>query len=103
MTKYLLSNFSLNMVDSEHYKPDIKTISEDEFNQEKVGAIPIMGNPAFARIFKVPCMKTYIQLQPGDIALVVGTSGGKLNPRAKSLPPGLSFNYKRVEIVEAEL
>lgn len=103
MTKYLLSNFSLNMVDSDHYKPDIRCISEEEFLEEKQDAIPIMGNPAFARMFKVPCMKTYIQLQPGDVALVVGTTGGKLDIHAKTLPEGLSFNYKRVEIVEAEV
>ena len=103
MAKYLLSNFSLNMVESDHYKPDIRCISEEEFLEEKQDAIPIMGNPAFARMFKVPCMKSFIQLKKGDVALVVSTDKGKLPFNATCLPEGWNFNYKRVEIVEAEV
>ncbi|WP_458456183.1 hypothetical protein [Methanobrevibacter sp.] len=103
MVKYLLSNFSLDMVDSKHYKPDVEVISEEEFNNLKEGAIPVMGNPAFARLFNVPCIKSYIKLQKGDVALVVGTDGGKLDYHATSLPDNLSLKYKKVEIVEAEV
>ena len=102
MVKYVLSGFSHDMVESKHYTTEVKEISEDEFNSEKEDAFYVMVNPAFARLFHVPCIKKFITLKKGDIALVVGTKGGKLDYDARSLPDNLSLKFKRVEIVEAE-
>lgn len=101
MVKYLLSSFNPNMIDSNRYATKGEEITEEEFNQEKVGAIAVINHPAFARILQVPLVKKYIRLHPGDVALVVGTDGGKLDYQATSLPEGLSLKFNRIEILEA--
>lgn len=103
MVKYLLSSFSPGMVESKHYQPDIKEISEEEFEMEKQDAICVISNPAFARIFKVPMCRKYIKLQPGDVALVLSTDGGKLPGNASCLPEGLSWKYTRITIPEVSV
>ncbi len=103
MVKYLLSNFSLDMVDEKDYTPLVKEISEEEFNNLKSDAIAVVKHPAFARLLHVPMCKQFIQLQKGDMALVVGTDGGKLDYNARFLPEGLSLKYRKVEIVEASV
>lgn len=98
MVKYLLSNFSSSMVAEPKYTSEHTELSEDEFNEQRVGAVAVIRNPAFARLLQVPVCRKYIQLQEGDIALVVGTDGGKLRYDAKSLPPELSLTFEKVEI-----
>ena len=98
MVKYLLSNFSTNMVAEPRYTACHTELSEDEFNELKVDAVAVIRNPAFARLLKVPICKKFLTLKAGDIALVVGTDGGKLPYNAKSLPEGLSLTYEKVEI-----
>lgn len=44
-------------------------------------------------------MQKYIQLREGDVALVVGTDGGKLPYNATGLPEGLSLTFEKVEII----
>jgi len=99
MAKYLLSNFSLDMVDEPGYSPKIHEISKEEFDSLKSDAIAVVKHPGFARLLKVPMCKKFIRLHKGDIALVVGTVGGKLDYNAHSLPDHLSLKYRKVEIV----
>lgn len=103
MVKYLLSNFSWDMVDESEFVPKVMDISEDEFNVLKEDAVAVIRNPAFARLLHVPLCKQFIQMQKGDVALVIGTKGGKLDYNARSLPDGLSLRYRKVEILEAEV
>ena len=98
MVKYLLSNFSTNMVAEPRYNAVHTELSEEEFNELKVDAVAVIRNPAFARLLKVPMCRRYITLKEGDIALVVGTDGGKLPYNAQGLPHGLSLTYEKVEI-----
>ena len=98
MVKYLLSNFASSMVAEPCYDAKHTELTEDEFNELKSGAIAVIRNPAFARILQVPVCKKYIQLKEGDIALVVGTDGGKLPYSAKCMPEGLSLTFEKVEI-----
>ena len=96
MVKYLLSNFSTNMVDESEYIAKHKELTEDEFEEEKVGAVAVVRNPAFARLLRVPLCRRFIQLKEGDVALVVGTDGGKLPYNARSLPAGVSLTFEKV-------
>ncbi len=98
MVKYLLSNFTSSMVDETRFNAVHTELTEEEFNELKVDAVAVIRNPAFARLLHVPMCRRYIQLKKGDIALVVGTEGGKLNYHARSLPEGLSLTYEKVEI-----
>ena len=98
MVKYLLSNWSSNMVTEPKYTAEHTELTEDEFNELRVDAVAVVGNPAFARLLQVPRCKKFITLKEGDIALVVGTDGGKLPYNATSLPEGLSLTYEKVEI-----
>ena len=98
MVKYLLSNFSTNMVAEPHYIAFHKELTEDEFNELKADAVAIVSNPAFAHLLKVPRCKKYFTLKAGDIALIVGTDGGKLPYNAKCLPDGVSLTFEKVEI-----
>ncbi len=101
MVKYLLSNFSFDMIAEKEYIPKVTEISENEFNHLKNGAVAVIRNPAFARLLNVPLCKKFIQMKEGDIALIVGTDGGKLNYHANSLPEGISLKYTKVEILGA--
>lgn len=103
MTKYILSSFNPNMIDSKRYETKGEEISEDEFKDELTDAIAVVSHPAFARILKVPQVRKYIKLHPGDVALVISTDGGKLDYNARDLPPHLSLKYDRIEIMEAEI
>lgn len=98
MVKYLLSNFSTNMVQEPRYNAVHTELTEEEFNELKSDAVAVIRNPAFARLLKVPVCSKYLTLKEGDVALVVGTDGGKLPYNAKRLPEGLSLTYEKVEI-----
>ena len=98
MATYLLSSISTNMVDDTDYFAKHTDLTPDEFEELKVGAVAVIRNPAFARILKVPLCKRFITLKEDDVALVVGTSGGKLPYDAKSLPPELSLTFEKIEI-----
>lgn len=98
MVKYLLSNFSTNMVPETRYTTVHQELTEDEFNELKTDAVAVISHPAFARLLHVPRVKKYITLKPGDKALVVGTDGGKLPYHATCLPKGLSLTYELVKI-----
>lgn len=100
MATYLLSSFSTNMVDESEYFAKHTELTPDKFEELKVEAVAVIRNPAFARILKVPLCKKFITLKEGDVALVVGTSGGKLPYNAKSLPKGLELTYEKVEITK---
>lgn len=101
MVKYLLSNFSFDMINESEYVPKVNEISEDEFNTLKEDAVAVIRHPAFAKLLHVPVVKKFIQMKKGDVALVVGTDGGKLPYNAQTLPDGLSLKYSKVEILEA--
>ena len=98
MVKYLLSNFSTNMVDESRYLAEHTELSEEEFMELKSDAVAIIRNPAFARLLNVPRCPKFITLKEGDMALVVGTTGGKLPYTARGLPEGVSLTYEKVEI-----
>lgn len=103
MVNYLLSNFSTDMVAESDCSANISEITEEEFNDLKTGAVSIVRHPGFARLLHVPMCKKFIQLYKGDTALIVGTSGGKLDYNATCLPEGLSLKYRKVEIVAASV
>lgn len=98
MVKYLLSNFSTNMVDESRYVAEHRELSEEEFEKLRIDAVAVIRNPAFARLLKVPACSKYITLREGDVALIIGTTGGKLPYNAKSLPEGVSLTFEKVEI-----
>ena len=98
MVKYLLSNFSPNMVAESDYTTTHQKLTESEFNELKAGAVAIIRNPAFARLLNVPMCRKFITLKKGDVALIVGTDGGKLDYNATSLPEGLSLTYEKIEV-----
>jgi len=98
MVKYLLSHWSPHMVAEPCYTAQHTELTEDDFNEQKVDAVAVIRNPAFARILQVPVCSKFLTLKKGDIALVVGTAGGKLPYNAKSLPEGLELTFEKIEI-----
>ena len=103
MVKYLLSNFSFDMVEETEFVPKVTEITEEEFDNLKTDAVAVIRHPAFARLLQVPQCKQFIRMHKGDVALVVGTNGGKLAYNAKTLPDGLSLKYNKIEILEANV
>lgn len=99
MVKYLLSNFSTNMVAEPKYTAKHTELTEEKFNELKSDAVAVIRHPGFARLLQVPTCKKYIQLREGDVALVLGTDGGKLPYNATFLPEGLSLTFEKVEII----
>ena len=86
------------MVSESRYTTEHVELSKEEFDELCVDAVAVVGNPAFARLLNVPVCKKFISLKRGDVALIVGTVGGKLPYNATSLPEGLSLTYEKVEI-----
>lgn len=100
MTKYLLSGWGWGMPQPESGVMVYHTLSEEEFNIQRIGAVSCIGNPAVARILNAPLNNSHISLKTGDTAIVIYTEGGKLPYNATILPEGLKFGYKCVKILE---
>ena len=60
MVKYLLSNFSTNMVAEPHYIAFHKELTEDEFNELKADAVAIVSNPSFAHLLKTKPLEFFL-------------------------------------------
>lgn len=100
MVKYLLHGWGWGMPQPQSGVMVYHTLSEEEFNIQRVGAESHIGNQAVARLLRAPFNPNHIELNVGDIALVVYTEGGKLPYNATSLPKGVTFAYKYVKILE---
>lgn len=100
MTCYTLSGWGWSMPQPESGVMVYHTLTEEEFNIQRIGAVSCIGNPSAARILKAPFNPQHIQLKVGDVALVVYTEGGKLPYNATSLPEGVTFGFKCIKILE---
>ena len=100
MVKYLLHGWGWGMPQPQSGVMVYHTLSEEEFNIQRVGAESHIGNQAVARLLHAPFNPNHIELNVGDTALVVYTEGGKLPYNATSLPDGITFAYKCVKILD---
>ena len=76
------------------------TMSEKEFKLQAENAISCVSHPAMAHILNIPCNSEHIKLNVGDTVLAVYTQGGKLSHESRTLPEGISFEFKCVKILE---
>ena len=101
MTVYLTNAWAWNMPHAKKGSVDYRDLSEDEFLKESKGAISCIGNPILAHILKLPYNPSYIDLDEGDVAIVIGLKGGRLPVGTTEFPDDVSVKYTRVEIKEA--
>ena len=100
MTAYVTNSWSWTMAPSKGVV-EYKDLTEDEFDREIVDAIPCIGNPILARLLELPYNPSYINLEPGDVALVINLSGGRIPVGAEEFPDDVRVKYTKVEIKEA--
>lgn len=101
MTRYILNGWGWTMPQPKEGTLKYKDLSEEEFDQEIKGAISCIGNPILAQILQLPYKPGYINLDVGDVALVINLQGGRLHVGTTEFPEDVSVKYTRVEIVEA--
>lgn len=99
--KYLLHGWGWGMPEPESGVMVYHTLTPEEFQIQRLGAVSCIGNPAMARLLNAPFNPQYIDLKVGDTAIIVYTDGGKLPYNATSLPEGVNLMYKCVKILEA--
>lgn len=101
MGKYVLHAWGWNMPHAKKGSVDYEDLTEEEFDKEVVGAISCIGNPILAGLLELPYNPTYIDLEVGDVALVISLSGGRLPVGTTEFPEDVNIKYTKVEIKEA--
>lgn len=103
---YLANAFSLNMLDRSLHAPvivpaDLEAV-KDSLQHETFTSV--VGHPDTAALFAalldvdVPCNRTSVRLQHGDILLVGQYTGPRLPEGATTLPEGASIEWWQVSI-----
>lgn len=103
MTSYILNGWGWNMPHPKKGTIKYKDLTEKEFDREIEGAISCIGNPILAQILELPYNPSYINLDVGDVALVINLRGGRLPIGTTEFPENVTVKYTRVEIQEAEV
>lgn len=103
MAKYILNGWGWGMPQPKQGTLDYKDLTEEQFNQEIIGAISCIGNPTLAKVLELPFNPGYINLQPGDIALVINLHGGRLQVGDEKFPDNVQVKYTKVELKEAAI
>ncbi len=103
MSKYILSGWGWAMPQPTQGVIKYDDLTEDEFYEEIVGAISMIGNPILARILNIQYSPGHISLKPGDVAYVISVKGGKIPYGAKELPDNVSLKFTKTELVEAAI
>lgn len=101
MARYLLNGWGWNMPHPKKGTVNYEDLTEEEFEKEIEGAISCIGNPILAQILRLPYNPSYINLDEGDVAIVISLKGGRLPVGTTEFPEDVSVKYTRVEIGEA--
>lgn len=101
MTVYVLNGWGWNMPHPKKGTLKYEDLTEDEFDKEVVGAISCIGNPILAQILELPYNPSYINLDVGDVALVINLRGGRIPVGTTEFPDDVTVKYTKVELQEA--
>ena len=101
MVKYILNGWGWGMPQPKKGTLAYEDLTAEQFDEEVIGAISCIGNPILARVLKLPFNPSYIDLKPGDIALVINLHGGRLQVGDTSFPDNVNVKYTKIEIKEA--
>ena len=101
MTTFVLNGWGWNMPQPKKGTIKYEDLTENEFNEAVEGAISCIGNPILARILELPYNPSYINLDVGDVALVINLRGGRIPVGTTEFPDDVNVKYTRVEIKEA--
>lgn len=101
MVKYILNGWGWNMPHPKKGSLDYEDLTEEEFDREVVDAISCIGNPILARVLELPYNPSYINLNVGDVALVINMKGGRLPVGAEEFPDDVTVKYTKVIMKEA--
>lgn len=101
MTKVILNGWGWFMPQPKEGLLKYKDLTEEEFDKESKGAISHIGNPILAQILELPYNPGYINLDVGDVALVINLKGGRIPVGTTEFPPNVDVKYTRVEVQEA--
>lgn len=101
MAKYILNGWGWFMPQPKSGDIHYEDLSEEEFDKEVTDAISCIGNPIIARVLELPYNPSRINLNEGDVALVVNLKGGRLPVGSTEIPDDVLVKYTKVEIMEA--
>lgn len=99
--KFVLNGWGWGMPQPKNGIIKYDDLTENEFNEEVEGAVSCIGNPILARILELPYNPSYINLDVGDVALVINLRGGRIPVGTTEFPDDVHVKYTRVEIKEA--
>lgn len=101
MSKYVLNGWGWTMPHPKKGILSYEDLTEEEFDREVIGAISCIGNPILARLLELPYNPCYINLNEGDVALVINLTGGRIHVGDEEFPENVDVKYTKVEIKEA--
>ena len=101
MTVYVLTSWAWGMTYPQKGTLKYEDLTEEEFDKEVVGAISCIGNPILAQILELPYNPSYINLDVGDVALVINLRGGRIPVGTTEFPEDVTVKYTKVELQEA--
>lgn len=101
MSTFILNGWGWTMPQPKKGTLTFEDLSEEEFVEETEGAISCIGNPILARLLELPYNPSYINLDVGDVALVINLRGGRIPVGTKEFPDDVTVKYTKVEIKEA--
>lgn len=100
MSAFILNGWGWNMPHPKKGTITYEDLTEEEFDREVVGAISCIGNPILARLLELPYNPSYINLDVGDVALVISLKGGRIPVGTTEFPDDVLVKYTKVEIQE---
>ena len=102
--KYILNAFSLNMLARAHMTFSVDEITVQEAAEMARPAPSAVGHADTARVFEsvlgtlVPCNRTNVTLDRGDVVLVGQYRGPRLPEGATTLPEGATIQWLKVTV-----
>ena len=101
MGKFILNGWGWGMPQPKKGSIEYEDLTKEQFQEEIKDATSCIGNPALARVLKLPYCPGYINLEEGDIAIVIRMNGGRLPAYARTVPEDIDLKFTKVEIKEA--
>lgn len=102
--KYILNGWSWTMPKEFKGNLHYEDLTEEEFYQEiEEGAVSCIGNPALARVLRVPYRPSYISLNADDKVIVVNICGGNLPYGCRRLPDDVELKFTKITFFNEEV
>jgi hypothetical protein len=97
--KYINNAFSPSMVDLAKFSVSFEEITREQFEEEKKGAISVVGHQNTAEALNVKFNRTTLKLKNGDVLIIAQLLGGRLPEGTTPITEMMEFKFLKVVIL----